>query len=86
MGRWPLPRAGEPVPSPDDQDQDHDANSSVTTDRNEPATSKPATSMADTLTITDNRTGKQYELPDQGRRDPRHRPRQIKTGAKDDSG
>ncbi|HXD16782.1 MAG TPA: citrate synthase [Vicinamibacterales bacterium] len=34
-------------------------NSSVTTDRNEAAT---ATSMADTLTVKDNRTGKQYEL------------------------
>ena len=36
-------------------------NSSVTTDRNEAAT-RSATSMADTLTVTDNRTGKQYDL------------------------
>jgi hypothetical protein len=38
--------------------------------------------MADTLTITDNRTGKQYESH-QGRRHPRHRPPQIKAGADD---
>ena len=30
--------------------------------------------MADTLTITDNRTGKKYELPDRGRHDPRDGP------------
>ena len=28
----------------------------------------------ETLTITDNRTGREYELPDRGRTDPRHRP------------
>ena len=39
--------------------------------------------MADTLTITDNRTGKTYELPITGRRHPGHRPRKIKTGADD---
>src|SRR5258705_8522513 len=38
-------------------------NSSATIDRNAPPTPKTATSMADTLSITDNRTGKQYELP-----------------------
>ena len=40
-----------------------------------------ATSMADTLTITDNRTGKKYELPDQGRHHPAMDLRQIKAGA-----
>ena len=30
--------------------------------------------MADTLTITDNRTGKQYELPIKDGTDPRHGP------------
>jgi citrate synthase len=36
---------------------------SVSTDRNAPITASTPTSMADTLTVTDNRTGKQYELP-----------------------
>src|SRR5262245_16861252 len=35
---------------------------SVTTDRTAAASSAPATT-SDTLTVTDNRTGKQYELP-----------------------
>ncbi len=36
---------------------------SVSIDRNAPITASTPTSMADTLTVTDNRTGKQYELP-----------------------
>ena len=36
---------------------------SVSTHRNAPITASTPTSMADTLTVTDNRTGKQYELP-----------------------
>ena len=41
--------------------------------------------MADTLTITDNRTGKQYEIPITDGAIPRHRLRQIKVG-QDDQG
>jgi citrate synthase len=58
-------------------------NSSVTTDRNAPVTSKTATSMADTLTITDNRTGKQYELPIKDGAIRAMDLKQIKTGAED---
>ena len=36
---------------------------SVTTDRNAAGSSTPAKAMGDTLTVIDNRTGKQYELP-----------------------
>jgi len=36
---------------------------SVSSDRSAPITASTPTSMADTLTVTDNRTGKQYELP-----------------------
>jgi len=36
---------------------------SVSSVRNAPITTSTPTSMADTLTVTDNRTGKQYELP-----------------------
>ena len=57
-------------------------NSSVTTDRNAPVTSKTATSMADTLTVTDNRTGKQYELPIKRRRDSRHGSQADQDGAR----
>ena len=39
------------------------SNDSVSIDRNAPITASTPTSMADTLTVTDNRTGKQYELP-----------------------
>ena len=36
---------------------------SVTTDRNAAAASTPSKPTGDTLTVVDNRTGKQYELP-----------------------
>ena len=36
---------------------------SVSSDRNAAITASTPTSMADTLTVTDNRTGRQYELP-----------------------
>jgi citrate synthase len=39
------------------------SNDSVSIDRNAPITASTPTPMADTLTVTDNRTGKQYELP-----------------------
>ena len=38
--------------------------------------------MAETLTITDNRTGKQYRSADYGRHDSRHRPEEDQDGAR----
>src|SRR5438132_7782141 len=58
-------------------------NSSATTDSNAPVTTRPATSMADTRTTTDNRTGKQYELPIKDGAIRANDLRQIKTGPDD---
>ena len=66
LARWADGRyrvAGEPVPRPTATMPIHD---SIRTDA--------PLSMADTLTITDNRTGKQYEIPINDGHDPRHRP------------
>jgi len=56
---------------------------SVTTDRNAAVASTPTTSMADTLTVTDNRTGKQYELPIKDGAIRAMDLKQIKTGPED---
>ena len=55
---------------------------SVTTDRNA-AASAPAGAMKDTLTVTDNRTGKTYELPIKDGAIRAMDLKQIKTGAED---
>ena len=76
LARWADGRyrvASDPVPDPDSDADD--------ADRDDQLTSDCLLHMADTLTITDNRTGKQYEIPITDGAIRATDLRQIKTGA-----